>query len=85
MSRWTSEWEDGTLTITYDGNGSGTATFSASPNEGVDRTKSVTLVDEDSRLSFKVSVTQAGMREVLECTDGALMDTQGEELQSLKL
>lgn len=85
MSRWTSEWEDGALTITYDGNGSGTATFSASPNEGVDRTKSVTLVDEDSRLSFKVSVTQAGKREVLECIDGALLDTQGEELQSLKL
>lgn len=83
-NRWESEWDDGKITVAYDGNGNGTAVFSATPNEGKDRTKQVTLVDEEHRLTFKVSVVQVGKREALECEDGTLEDVQGEELQSLK-
>lgn len=70
MEKWQSEWDDGKLSVTYDGEGNGTAAFSATPNEGVDRTTAVTFVDDRRKLRVKVAVMQEGLREVLECSDG---------------
>ena len=75
MARWTNEWDDGSIAVTYDGKGKGDIAFSATPNEGVDKEMEVTLVDEKRRTSFTFIVTQEGRREVLEDADGEVWET----------
>lgn len=79
------QWNDGELlTIVYDGNRDSSATFTSDVNEGIDREMVVTYVDKDRKVSVAQMVKQAGLREVLNASDGLLITSDGETLNVLK-
>lgn len=79
------QWNDGgLLTIVYDGNRDSSATFTSDVNEGIDREMVVTYVDKDRKVSVAQMVKQAGLREVLNASDGLLITSDGETLNVLK-
>ena len=62
MAELVKQWNDGgSLTATYEGSGDGSAVFSSTTNEGIDREMSVYF--KGGGLSIERSVKQEGLRE----------------------
>jgi hypothetical protein len=78
-------WSDGELlTIVYDGNRDGSATFTSDVNESLDREMVVTYVDKDRKVSVAQMVKQVGLREVFNASDGDFILADGGTFNVLK-
>ena len=65
MAELVKQWNDGgSLTATYEGSGDGSAVFSSTTNEGIDREMSVVFKDASKKVSVERKVWQEGRREV---------------------
>ena len=85
MAELIKQWNDGELlTVAYNGNRDGSATFTSDINESIDREMVVTYVDKDRKVSVAQVVKQVGLREVLNASDGLLITSDGETLNVLK-
>lgn len=85
MAEIKKQWNNGELlTIVYNGNRDGSATFTSDVNESIDREMVVTYVDKDRKVSVAQTVKQVGLREVLNASDGLLITSDGETLNVLK-
>jgi hypothetical protein len=60
-------WQDGeSLTVTYDGDGDGSAVFTSTTNEGIDREMNVAFVSTSRSIVVERRVSQVGLREIFE-------------------
>lgn len=85
MAELVKSWSDGeSLTVAYDGDGDGLATFTSDVNESIDREMAVSFVDSDRRVVVSRRVAQEGMREVLRFTDGVFRLSDGGTFNVLK-
>lgn len=85
MAELKKQWSDGELlTVVYNGDRDGSATFTSDANESIDREMVVTYVDKDRKVSVAQTVKQVGLREVLNASDGLLITSDGETLNVLK-
>ncbi len=75
---------EGSLTVAYDGDRDGSAVFSSIENEGIDREVGVSFVDRDRNVVVDRKVSQVGLREVLNASDGVLMTSDNQTLNVLK-
>lgn len=73
----------GAITVTYNGDGDGTISFSSVVNEGCDRTQSVTVSNNYGN-SVVVTITQIGLREPFLCSDGEFLCSDGDTFNVLK-
>lgn len=74
MAELVKQWEDGTsLSVTYTGDGDGSATFSSDQNEGIDREMSV--VFSGGGVSKERTVRQVGLRQPYITADGKVFMT----------
>ena len=66
------KWNEGEgyITATYEGSGSGSAFISSDVNEGIDREQSIKVETTDKSVSATLVVSQVGLREVFEPSDG---------------
>lgn len=78
---------DGYITATYEGSGNGSASIASDINEGIDRTQSITVrtTQGSEPKSEPVQVTQIGLREVFESSDGGFVLNDGGTLNVLKV
>lgn len=83
------KWQEGEgyITATYTGSGSGSASISSDENEGIDRTQSITVETTlgSNPKSESVQVTQIGLREVFEPSDGLFVVADGGTYNVLKI
>ena len=71
MAELIKPWNDGgSLSVTYDGNGDGTAVFSSDEYEGIDREMTVTFKDVSESVSVDRTVRQEGIRQRFITADG---------------
>lgn len=85
MAELKKQWDDGELlTVAYDGDRDGSATFTSEENESIDREMSVSFVDKSRAVIVERKVKQIGLREVLNASDGPLITSDGETLNVLK-
>ena len=85
MAELKKQWNDGELlTVAYDGDRDGSATFTSDENESIDREISVAFVDMSRSVIVERTVRQIGLREVLNASDGLLMTSDGQTLNVLK-
>lgn len=75
---------DGYITATYDGSGSGSASISSDVNEGVDREQTIKVETTDKSVSASLVVTQEGLREVFNASDGDFVLADGGTFNVLK-
>lgn len=88
MATKTIEWGtgEGNITLTYTGQGNGSASISSDINEGIDREQSIkveTTVGDDPK-SENVLVKQVGLREVFDPSDGEFVLADGGTFNVLK-
>lgn len=78
---------DGYITATYEGSGSGSASISSDINEGIDRVQTITVdtTQGSEPKSESVQVTQIGLREVFEPSDGLFVLKDGGTYNVLKI
>lgn len=77
---------EGNITLTYTGQGNGSASISSDINEGIDREQSIkveTTVGDDPKSEY-VLVKQVGLREVFEPSDGEFVLADGGTFNVLK-
>jgi hypothetical protein len=69
------KWNEGEgyITATYDGSGNGSASISSDVNEGIDRRHTISIETTNGAISKSVEVTQYGMREIFEPSDGGFV------------
>jgi hypothetical protein len=85
MAELKKRWSDGELlTVTYDGDRDGSATFTSEVNESLDREMVVTYVDKDKEVSVAQMVKQAGLREMFNASDGDFILADGGTFNVLK-
>lgn len=85
MAELTKQWNDGgLLTVAYDGEGDGSATFSSEVAEGLDREMSISVADTSRSVIVERTVRQIGMREVFRCSDGDFILADGGTFNVLK-
>lgn len=85
MAATTKQWQDGgSLTVTYEGSGDGSAVFTSEPNEGIDREMDVTFVDKSRAVQVTRTVKQIGLREVFTGYDEIFITADGGTFNSLK-
>ena len=85
MAELVKPWEDaGSLSVTYDGVGDGSAVFSSDVAEGLDREMRVSFVDKYRSVVVERKVTQVGMREEFVCADGDFILADGGTFNVLK-
>jgi protein associated with RNAse G/E len=85
MAELKKRWSDGELlTVTYDGDRDGSATFTSDANESLDREMVVTYVDKDKKVSVAQMVKQEGLREVFNASDGDFILADGGTFNVLK-
>lgn len=78
-------WNDGgSLSISYDGDGDGSAVFSSDVNEGVDREVSVAFVDKSRSVRVDRKVVQEGRRERFRASDRGFILADGGTLNVIK-
>lgn len=78
-------WNDGgSLSVTYEGDGDGTAVFSSDVAEGLDREMTVTFSDDNKTIAIERKVKQVGMREVFTGYDEIFITADGETFNSIK-
>ena len=80
------KWNEGEgyITATYEGSGSGSASISSDVNEGIDRAQSIKVETTDKSVSATLMVSQEGLREVFEPSDGGFVLADGGTLNVLK-
>ena len=80
------KWNEGEgyITATYEGSGNGSASISSDVNEGIDRTQSVKVETTDKSVSAELVVSQVGLREVFEPSDGLFVLADGGTYNVLK-
>lgn len=65
------QWNDGgSLSVTYDGDGDGSAIFESTPHEGIDREMSVTFKSGD--IKEERIVRQEGIRQPIRLSGGGI-------------
>ena len=83
------KWNEGEgyITATYEGSGNGSASISSDENEGIDRTQSITVETTlgSNPKSESVQVTQIGLREIFEPSDGMFVLKDGGTFNVLKV
>ena len=85
MAELVKPWEDaGSLSVTYDGVGDGSAVFSSDVAEGLDREMSVSFVDKSRSVVVEKKVKQEGMREVFTGYDERFITADGGTFNSIK-
>lgn len=85
MAELVKPWNDeGSLTVAYEGDGDGSAVFSSSTNEGIDREMSVSFVDQSRSIVVDRRVSQVGLREVFLPSDGDFILADGGTFNVLK-
>lgn len=75
---------DGSLTVSYDGDRDGSAVFSSTTNEGIDRDMEIAFVNQSREISVKRTVRQVGLREVFAVQEGAFGLADGGTFNVLK-
>ena len=80
------KWNEGEgyITATYEGSGSGSASISSDVNEGIDREQSIKVETTDKSVSATLLVSQEGLREVFEPSDGGFVLADGGTFNVLK-
>lgn len=80
------KWNEGEgyITATYKGSGSGSASISSDVNEGIDREQSIKVETTDKSVSTILVVSQEGLREVFEPSDGGFVLADGGNFNVLK-
>lgn len=82
------KWQegDGYITATYEGSGNGQASISSDMNEGIDRTQLIVVetTSGSNPKSEAVTVSQLGLREVFEPSDGEFVLADGGTYNVLK-
>ena len=78
---------DGYITATYEGSGNGSASISSDVNEGIDRVQSIVVATTQGSepKSESVQVTQIGLREIFEPSDGMFVLADGGTYNVLKI
>lgn len=86
MATLIKQWETGAgnLSVTYEGDGDGTAIFSSDVAEGLDREMTVAFSDDDKTITIERKVKQVGMREVFTGYDEIFITADGETFNSIK-
>lgn len=85
MAELVKQWNDGgSLTATYEGSGDGSAVFSSTTNEGIDREMSVFFKDASKKISVERTVKQEGRRLRFRCKDGLFLLKDGGTFNVLK-
>ena len=81
------KWNEGEgyITAAYEGSGSGSASISSDVNEGIDRVQSVNVETTDKSVSAELIVSQVGLREVFEPSDGLFVIANGGTFNVLKI
>lgn len=78
-------WNDGgSLSVTYEGSGDGTAVFSSDVAEGIDREMIVVFRDNVNTVAVERTVKQVGMREVFTGYDEIFITADGGTFNSIK-
>lgn len=86
MAELKKPWSDGgSLTATYEGSGDGSAVFTSDANESLDREMEVSFVDGGRQIVVTRKVTQVGLREVFNCSDGPFRLSNGGTFNVLKV
>lgn len=80
------KWNEGEgyITATYTGSGSGSASISSDVNEGIDREQSIKVETTDKSVSATLIVSQIGLREVFNASDGEFIFANYEKLNVKK-
>ena len=85
MAELVKPWNDGgSLSVTYDGDRDGTATFSSDIAEGLDREMQVLFVDQSRVVVVERIVRQEGMREAFCGSDSRFLTADGGTFNSIK-
>ena len=85
MAELVKNWNDGgSLSVTYDGDGDGSAVFSSDVAEGLDREMTVSFIDKSKSIVVDRMVRQSGMREVFMGADGEFIPADGGTFNSIK-
>ena len=85
MAELVKQWNDGgSLSVSYNGDGDGSAVFSSETNEGIDRETGVSFVDTSRSIIIDKKVTQVGMREMFAVSDGDFILSDGGTLNVIK-
>lgn len=86
MAKLIKQWSTGTgnLSVTYEGDGDGTAIFSSDVAEGLDREMIVAFSDDNKTITIERKVKQVGMREVFTGYDETFITADGETFNSIK-
>lgn len=86
MATLIKQWLTGTgnLSVTYDGDGDGTAVFSSDVAEGLDREMMVVFRDSGDTVAVERTVKQVGMREVFTGYDEIFITADGGTFNSIK-
>lgn len=78
-------WNDGgSLSVSYEGDGDGSAIFSSDVAEGLDRELTVVFRDGGKTVAVERTVKQAGMREVFTGYDERFITADGGTFNSIK-
>lgn len=86
MAELTKQWNNGgSLSVSYDGYRDGSAVFSSSQNDGIDREMSVSFVDTSRKVSVARTVRQVGMREPFVASDGDFTLADGGTFNTFKV
>lgn len=80
------KWNEGEgyITAAYEGSGNGSASISSDVNEGIDREQSIKVETTDKSVSATLVVSQEGLREVFEPSDGLFVLADGGTFNVLK-
>lgn len=85
MAELVKPWNDGgNLSVTYDGDGDGSAVFSSDVAEGLDRDMIVVFRDGGKTVAVERKVLQIGMREMFVPSDGDFVPSEGGSFNVLK-
>ncbi len=86
MAELIKRWNDGeSFTVAYDGDRDGSAVVTSSVNEGIDREQTITVqTTNSSPKSETVKVTQVGLREIFNASDGEFILADGGTFNVLK-
>ena len=75
---------DGYITATYEGSGNDYASISSDVNEGIDREQFIKVETTDKSISVTLVVSQEGLRDVFEPSDGDFVLADGGTFNVLK-
>lgn len=75
---------DGYITATYEGSGNGSASISSDVNEGIDREQSIKVETTDKSISATLLITQEGLREIFQPSDGDFTLADGGNFNVIK-